>query len=283
MLAMKTVQETPAGDARLLRLRPCIDLKDGHVVQIVGGTLAATPSTPNTIVNFTSERSSAVYARRYRADRLTGGHIIALGPGNQEAALAALKAFPGGMQMGGGITPENAGFFLDAGASHVIVTSYVFREGRVDYERLDYLVKTVGKERLVLDLSCRKRDGDYWIVTDRWKNFTTVRLNRETLQEFAPYCDEFLVHAVDVEGKKAGVDTTLVEHLVGSPIPITYAGGVTTWDDVERVQAIGDGKIDLTIGSALDLFGGNLPYRDLVAWQRRRDGRNTNELGQVCD
>jgi len=253
-----------------LRLRPCIDLRNGRVVQIVGGTLGEGEAGANVVTNFTSERPAAVYARRYRADGLTGGHIISLGPGNEQAALAALSAFPGGMHMGGGITPENAGRYLDAGASHVVVTSYVFREGKLDQGRLDELVRAVGRQRLVLDLSCRLRDGEYVVMTDRWRQFTTLRVDRETLERLGQFCDEFLVHAVDVEGRKAGADVALVERLAAwSPRPVTYAGGVAGWDDVERVQAAGGGRGDLTIGSALDLFGGTMRYRDIVAWQRQ--------------
>ena len=174
--------------------------------------------------------------------------------------------------MGGGVTPENAGLYLDAGASHVIVTSYVFREGKIDEERLAKMVSTVGIQRLVLDLSCRKRDGKYWVVTDRWQRFTDVTVNREMMEKLSAHCAEFLVHAVDVEGKQSGVDIDLVERLgMWSPIPITYAGGVRTWDDVENVRERGKGRVDLTIGSALDIFGGKLRYRDLVAWQRREE------------
>jgi len=260
--------------AQALRVRPCIDLREGRVVQIVGGTLRSETEitqAPATIVNFTTERSAAVYARRYRADRLTGGHIISLGAGNESAALSALAAFPGGMQMGGGVTPENAHVYLNAGASHVIVTSYVFHEGRIDQDRLDRLVATVGRKRLVLDLSCRKRDEEYVIVTDRWQKFTEVKIEPATLERLAMYCDEFLVHAADVEGKRAGVAGSLIQLLAdASPIPTTYAGGVGSWADVELVQAIGKGRIDLTIGSALDIFGGSLPYKDVVAWERAR-------------
>lgn len=260
-----------------MRIRPCIDLKNGQVVQIVGGTLteakdSAAAGEAAAVVNFATGRSSAVFARRYRADQLPGGHIIALGPGNEEAALAALRAFPGGMQMGGGVNPENAERYLAAGASHVIVTSYVFHEGRIDLERLERMVATVGKARLVLDLSCRKRDGEYWVVTDRWQTFTTVKPDAATLEQLSAYCDEFLVHAVDVEGKRAGIDTALVELLAdASPLPITYAGGVRAWDDIEAVRTLGRGRVDLTIGSALDLFGGTLSYRELVSWQRKQE------------
>jgi phosphoribosylformimino-5-aminoimidazole carboxamide ribotide isomerase len=219
------------------------------------------------VTNFETERSSADYAALYRADNLPGGHVIALGGGNEAAALAALRAFPGGMQMGGGVTPDNAQTYLDAGASHVIVTSYVFREGQIDTDRLDALVATVGRERLVLDLSCRQRGGDFWVVTERWQHFTTLNLTPKTLAWLAQYCHEFLVHGVDVEGKQAGIETALVEQLGNwSPIPVTYAGGARSLADLDHVNDVGQGRVDLTIGSALDIFGGAVRYQDVVAW-----------------
>ena len=252
-----------------MRFRPCIDLRGGRVVQIVGGSLQdGAPDGP--VTNFETERSPADFARMYQADNLTGGHVISLGPGNQTAALQALRAYPGGLHMGGGITPDNASDFLEAGASHVIVTSYVFREGQVDMARLERLIKVVGQERLVLDLSCRKRGGDFWVVTDRWQRFTEVAVNQETLTWLAQYCAEFLVHGVDVEGKRTGIEAGLVEMLgAWSPIPVTYAGGAKTLADLDRVNALGQGRVDLTIGSALDIFGGEVLYKDVVAWQRR--------------
>jgi len=253
-----------------MRFRPCIDLRNGRVVQIVGGTLGDAPEA--LVTNFETERAPADYARIYQADNLTGGHVIALGPGNHEAALAALRAFPGGMQMGGGITPDNARAYLDAGASHVIVTSYVFRDGRVDAERLQQLIDTVGRERLVLDLSCRKRGEAYWVVTDRWQRFSELAITPETLAQLADSCVEFLVHGVDVEGLRLGIDATLVELLgAHSPIPVTYAGGARTLADLELVKQRGRGRVDLSIGSALDIFGGDLPYRAVVDWQRRQE------------
>lgn len=252
-----------------MRFRPCIDLRHGRVVQIVGSTLVdgREPTT-----NFESDRSPADYAHMYRDDALPGGHVIALGPGNHDAALAALSAYPGGMQMGGGVTLDNAEVYLQAGASHVIVTSYVFRDGRIDMPRLEELMAAVGKQCLVLDLSCRQREGAYWVVTDRWQRFTDVQVNRDTLQWLSAYCDEFLVHGADVEGKRVGIEADLVRLLGNhSPLPVTYAGGAETLDDLEQVKQLGGGRVDLTIASALDVFGGTVPYREVVAWQRREE------------
>lgn len=255
-----------------MRFRPCIDLHKGRVVQIVGGSLTDDRNDeagdgPQT--NFSTERSSAEFADLYRQDDLPGGHVIALGPGNQEAALSALRVYPGGLQMGGGVNPDNACLYLDAGASHVIVTSFVFRGGQVDMDRLGSLVQAVGKDRLVLDLSCRRRENSFWIVTDRWQRFTDTPVRAETLALLAGHCGEFLVHGVDVEGKMQGIQADLVE-LLGqhSPIPVTYAGGVRAFSDLDLVNQIGKGRVDLTIGSALDIFGGQIPYADVVDWQR---------------
>ena len=259
-----------------MRFRPCIDLRKGHVVQIVGGSLQD-KGDDGLVTNFQTERSPAEYARMYKQHGLTGGHVISLGPGNDEAALSALRAFPGGLHMGGGITPENAMDFLDAGASHVIVTSYVFSGGRLDTNRLQSLVKAVGKERLVLDLSCRRRASTFWIVTDRWQNFTDVPVNPETLSRLADFCDEFLVHGVDVEGKMQGVLSDLVQILgKHSPIPVTYAGGAKALSDLDRVKELGQGRVDLTIGSALDIFGGNIPFEEVVQWQRANRGSHAS-------
>lgn len=253
-----------------MRFRPCIDLRKGRVVQIVGSSLRDDGS--GLITNFESTDSPAYFAELYRQDRLPGGHVIALGPGNREAALEALQAYPGGLQMGGGITPDNAGEFLDAGASHVIVTSYVFRNGELDWDRLRALVKAVGKDRIVLDLSCRRKGDHYWVMTDRWQRFTQWQVNAQTLEQLAKWCDEFLVHGVDVEGKLRGIEEPLVE-LLGehSPIPATYAGGASRLEDLDLVKQIGQGRVDLTIGSALDIFGGHVPYREVVAWQRKQE------------
>jgi len=249
--------------------RPCIDLHEGRVKQIVGGTLGA--AGPRT--NFVSDRPAAWFAELYQRDGLAGGHVIMLGPGNDTEARAALAAFPGGLHIGGGINAQNARGWLNAGASHVIVTSWVFREGRVDWERIGELVKAVGKDRLVLDLSCRKRGGNYFVVTDRWQKFTEVTVTAETLRRLAGSCAEFLVHAVDVEGLCRGIDRELVEKLgQWTSIPVTYAGGANSLADLEEVTRLGRGKVDLTIGSALDIFGGTgVKYDDVVKFNRRQE------------
>jgi len=248
--------------------RPCIDLHEGKVKQIVGGTLGEAGLR----TNFVSTQPAAWFAELYKRDGLTGGHVIQLGSGNEAEAREALAAFPGGLQIGGGVNAQNARGWLEAGASHVIVTSWVFHEGRVDWTRLDELVKAVGKNRLVLDLSCRKRGGDYFVVTDRWQKFTELVVNKETLQKFSGFCAEFLIHAVDVEGLCKGIDRELVEKLgQWTPIPVTYAGGANSISDLETVTRAGQGRVHLTIGSALDIFGGSgVTYADCVAFNHRR-------------
>lgn len=247
-----------------MEFRPCIDLHDGKVKQIVGATL--TDRDNSATVNFESKLSPSYYAELYRKDSLKGGHIIKLGPGNDEAAMNALGGWPQGLQIGGGITADNGAEFIEAGASHVIVTSYVFKDGKINYDNLKKLVDAVGKEHLVLDLSCKEREGEYYIVTDRWQNFTDTTLSPETLEELASYCDEFLIHAATVEGKMGGADLTLVKLLADhSPIPTTYAGGIATLEDIEKVREAGDNRIHITIGSALDIFGGSLSYDSVVA------------------
>ena len=249
--------------------RPCIDLHEGKVKQIVGGSLNDDGAGLRT--NFISEKPSSWYADLYRRDGLKGGHVILLGPGNEPAAKEALAAFPGGLHVGGGVSLENAREWLQAGASHVIVTSWVFRNGLLDWDRLKSLVSAIGKDRLVLDLSCRKRGNDYFVVTDRWQKFTEMMLSRQTLEQLAGSCEEFLIHAADVEGLCRGIDSELVEKLgQWTPIPTTYAGGARSMADLEEVTRIGNGRIDLTIGSALDIFGGTgVRYADAVAFNRR--------------
>lgn len=253
-----------------MHFRPCIDIHNGKVKQIVGGSL--TDENDFARENFVSEQDAAWYARLYQKDGLKGGHIIQLNSADsayyqatKAQALLALRAYPGGLQIGGGITAENAKEYLDAGASHVVVTSYVFRNGQIYYENLKRISDRVGKDRLVLDLSCRKRNGEYYIVTDRWQKFTDVQVTKELLTELSAWCDEFLVHAVDVEGKASGIEEELAV-LLGEwqGIPITYAGGVGSMEDVKRLKELGRGHLNVTIGSALDLFGGCIPYRDVV-------------------
>jgi phosphoribosylformimino-5-aminoimidazole carboxamide ribotide isomerase len=252
-----------------MRFRPCIDLRNGQVVQIVGSTLSADGEP---VTNFVAAEPAAAFSRRYRDDGLAGGHVIALGPGNEDAALSALAAWPGGMQYGGGVLPENAARYLEAGASHVIVTSFLFDDGRFDADRLRAMTRAVGRQRLVIDLSCRWRHDDYWVVADRWQRFTDLRVEAHTLAGLAEHCAEFLVHGVDVEGKRAGIEAELVQ-LLGAvaECPVTYAGGVRSLADMETIARLGNDRIDASIGSALDLFGGTLPYADVRAWQAARD------------
>jgi len=248
--------------------RPCIDLHEGKVKQIVGGSLG----TSSVRTNFVSDHSAAWFAELYKRDGLKGGHVVMLGPGNQDAACAAIAAFPGGLQIGGGINAQNARDWLEAGASHVIFTSWVFSKGLVDWERLGQLVKAVGKNRLVLDLSCRWRIKEYFVVTDRWQKFTELPIAPGMLKKLSESCAEFLVHAVDIEGLCKGIDRELVEKLgQWSPIPVTYAGGANSIFDLETVTKLGQGKVDLTIGSALDIFGGKgVKYADAVAFNQRQ-------------
>jgi phosphoribosylformimino-5-aminoimidazole carboxamide ribotide isomerase len=246
-----------------LRFRPCIDIHQGKVKQIVGETLQADAS--KVVENFVSERGADYYASLYQEDGLTGGHIIMLGGGNREAALSALRVYPGGMQIGGGITADNAADYLREGASHVIVTSYVFRDGRLQMDNLRKIVSEVGRERLVLDLSCKERDGKWFVVTNQWTTFSDLEVNEASIRELESYCDEFLIHAVDVEGKREGVQEKLAAKLAEwSRIPATYAGGARSIADLARFRELTGGKLDITIGSALDIFGGALPYREVV-------------------
>ncbi len=249
-----------------MKFRPCIDLHQGKVVQIVGGSLQESDQS-SLKINFTSTSSSVEYAKLYQKDGLTGGHVVSLGGGNQQAALDALSAFPGGLQYGGGVNPVNATTFLEAGASHVIVTSYVFDSGKINLDKMRQLLDVTGKDKLVLDLSCRQRDGDYYVVTDRWQTFTEEKVDSALLESLAVYCSEFLVHGVDVEGKQQGIEENLIS-LLGrhSPLPVTYAGGVKKLSDLDLVQSLGQDKVDLTIGSALDIFGGQVPYVDVLKW-----------------
>lgn len=253
-----------------MKFRPCIDLHSGKVKQIVGSSLS--DRDPNALKeNFVADRPPSYYAQLFRRDDLTGGHVIMLGPGNEAAAIEALSAWPGGLQIGGGITADNAKYWLDQGAAAIIVTSYVFSKGSIREERLNSLAGIVGRNRLVLDLSCRKRTGDYYIVTDRWQRFTRVTISPETLEYLSRYCFEFLIHAADVEGKCRGIEKDLVKLLGRStPIPTTYAGGARSIEDLYLVKELGQDRLDATIGSALDIFGGKgVSYADVVAFNRK--------------
>jgi phosphoribosylformimino-5-aminoimidazole carboxamide ribotide isomerase len=248
-----------------MRFRPCIDIHQGVVKQIVGSTLTDRSDT-NPTTNFQAEKPAGWFASLYRQDNLTGGHVIQLGPGNEQAAKEALQAWPDGMQIGGGIHEGNARQWIDTGASAVIITSWVFHDGTVDMDRLKQLVDSIGKNRLVLDLSCRRTENNYTIVTNRWQTFTREVIDFRLLDKLSKHCDEFLIHAVDVEGKCCGIETALVE-LLGKwrGIPITYAGGIHSMDDIHLIQELGEGHIDFTVGSALDIFGGSqLKYQVLA-------------------
>ena len=260
-----------------MRFRPCIDIHNGKVKQIVGGSL--TDVQDQAEENFVSEQDGAFYARLYREAGLSGGHVILLNSqdspyyeATRAQAFLALKAYPGGLQLGGGVNPQNAGVYLDAGASHVIVTSYVFRDGRISWEKLEEMEQAAGREHLVLDLSCRKKGSSYYIVTDRWQKFTDVPVTMETMEELGEHCDEFLVHAVDVEGRVNGIEKELVA-MLGSwgRIPVTYAGGVSSFDDLKCIRQLGQNHLNVTIGSALDLFGGEMEYDKVIAFCNNKE------------
>ena len=253
-----------------MEFRPCIDIHNGSVKQIVGSSLRDQNDAARE--NFVAKQDAAFFARLYQEYGIRNGHIILLNPVSspyynetKKQALSALAAYPGGLQVGGGITPDNAKEFLDAGASHVIVTSYVFKDGHIQYDRLKELLKTVGKDRLVLDLSARMKEDHYYIVTDRWQKYTDVELTEETLNMLASYCDEFLVHAVDVEGKANGIEKTLAARLGDwGKLPVTYAGGVHNFEDLSILKQLGRDRVHVTIGSALDLFGGNMKFEEVL-------------------
>ena len=253
-----------------MEFRPCIDIHNGKVKQIVGSSLRDAGDQAEE--NFVAEQDGAFFARLYKNAGICGGHIILLNPeqseyygATREQALLALHEYPGGLQIGGGIHAGNAASFIKEGASHVIVTSYVFKDGRISFENLNQLVSAVGKEHLVLDLSCRFKEDGYYIVTDRWQKFTEEKVTTELLDRLAEYCDEFLVHAVDVEGKASGIEEELAG-LLGrwNRIPVTYAGGVRNFEDLRKIRELGHGHLNVTIGSALDLFGGTMSYQKVL-------------------
>lgn len=261
-----------------MRFRPCIDIHNGKVKQIVGGSLLDRDNQAEE--NYVAEQDAAYYAKLYKNSGLTGGHVIILNPegseyypADVEQAKLALSAYPGGLQIGGGIHAGNAKTFLDYGASHVIVTSYVFQDGQIRYDRIQELVKQVGREHLVLDLSCRKRDGEYYIVTNRWQTFTNEVVSTELLDRLSGCCDEFLIHAVDAEGKASGIEQELARLLgAWNGLPVTYAGGVGTFEHLQQLKELGQGRLDVTIGSALNLFGGPMKYEDVLAFMDEGQG-----------
>ena len=252
-----------------MKFRPCIDIHNGHVVQIVGSSLLDENDSAQN--NFVSEKDSAYYANLYKEHGLSGGHIIILNGKDSEyyeatkaEAVKALQTYKGGMQIGGGITDKNAEEYILAGASHIIVTSYVFSDGKICYNNLNRLNSAVGREHICLDVSCRMRNGKYYVVTDRWQKFTDVVLDENLIVSLSEYCDELLVHAVDVEGRKAGINATIAGILEKSPIPVTYAGGISSLDDIAKIRSIGNNKIDFTIGTALNIFGGDLDLMEVI-------------------
>lgn len=253
-----------------MRFRPCIDIHEGRVKQLVGSSLE-NGDCGGVVTNYVSDKSPAYYASLYKRDGLAGGHVIMLGQGNEEAAREALSAYPGGLQIGGGITPVNAREWLEAGATKVIITSYVFQGGTIDKNRLEEISSLVGADRLVLDLSCKKQGGCYYVATDRWRQLSDFRVGHRTLVQLAAYCSEFLVHAVDAEGKMAGIDEMLLTILMDSPVTVTYAGGIKSIEDLETIDKLCRGKVDATAGSCLDIFGGSgLRYQDVVEFDRAR-------------
>lgn len=255
-----------------MKFRPCIDIHNGKVKQIVGGSLKDENNQAKE--NFVSEVDSTYYANLYKANNIKGGHIILLNSKDSEyfeatkgEALKALMAYKGGLQIGGGVNCDNASEYIEAGASHVIVTSYVFKNGKINYDNLNKIFNAVGKEHLVLDLSCRKKDDKYYIVTDRWQKFTDVCIDENIFYELSKYCDEFLVHAVDVEGKASGIEEEVAKILGRlENIKVTYAGGISSFADLDILKELGNGKVDFTIGSALDIFGGKMQFDSVVKY-----------------
>ena len=246
-----------------MRFRPCIDLHNGKVKQIVGSSLR---DSGEAVTNFVSEQPPAYYAELYYKDNLPGGHVIMLGPNNETAAREALACHPGHLQVGGGINPSNAAEWITAGAGKVIVTSYLITDGEVDMKKVQAMAEAVSRERLVIDLSCLPVNGEYHVTCNRWQTICGMALSPEMLEKLSEYCSEYLVHAVQLEGKQGGIDRRLVE-LLGqwSPVPVTYAGGIRSLDDIIAIGQSGGWKVDFTVGSALDIFGGRMSYAELAA------------------
>ncbi|KAL7414100.1 Phosphoribosylformimino-5-aminoimidazole carboxamide ribotide isomerase [Mrakia frigida] len=258
---------TCSSSQRRSLFRPCIDLHGGVVKQIVGGTLSDEPEKEAALkTNFVAEQRPAYYASVYRSRGLHGGHVIKLGPNNDEAAEEALYAWENCLQVGGGINEKNAAHWIELGASKVIVTSHLFPDAKFSLPRLKEISELVGKDHLVVDVSCRKR-GDRWIVAmNKWQDLTDLDVTKETLDMLSEYCSEFLIHAADVEGLCQGIDEELVTKLgEWVTIPTTYAGGAKDISDLFLVSHLSNGKVDLTFGSALDIFGGTQVKFDELA------------------
>lgn len=148
------------------------------------------------------------------------------------------------------------------------------------------------KSKLVLDLSCRRKGDTWFVAMDKWQTITDMEVNQgeyppplpplckgsiwltatptESISLLEPYCSEFLIHAADNEGLQRGIDQELVTKLAQwCSIPVTYAGGGRSIEDLELVNTSSGGKVDLTIGSALDIFGGSgVSFEDCVRWNK---------------
>ncbi|KAI3657620.1 hypothetical protein MP638_001339 [Amoeboaphelidium occidentale] len=251
----------------MTKFRPCIDLHEGKVKQIVGGTLKeTTESVDGPVTNFSSSLPPEHYAELYRKHDLTGGHVIMLGNGYEKAAKRCLSAWPNVFQVGGGITEDNAKEWLQHGAGKIIVTSYLFPEGKFSIERLKNISDIAGKDRLVVDLSFRKvvngSNFEYVVAMNKWQTLTDMKITHESIKLFEEYSSELLVHAADVEGLCKGIDQDIN--------PVTYAGGGNSINDLELVRELSNGKVDLTFGSALDVFGGStVKLADCIQWNQQ--------------
>ncbi|KAF6005708.1 hypothetical protein HII12_005282 [Brettanomyces bruxellensis] len=251
----------------------CIDIHGGKVKQIVGGTLNQddTEQSKNTCksnleTNFVSEKSSSYYAKLYEEHGIIRTHVIKLGSleENNRVAIEALKAWPKHLQIGGGINDTNAKYWIQQGADKVIVTSWLFPKGQFDKSRLERISQLVGKEHLVVDLSYFDAGGveqgrllSYSRGTARNSSFMQLMLKA--------FCK--------------GIDQELVAKLAEwCTSPIVYAGGAKSIDDLKLVDKLSHGRVDLTFGSALDLFGGKLVrFKDCCKWNQQLGDRELNE------
>ncbi|KAL8926788.1 MAG: hypothetical protein Q9172_001664 [Xanthocarpia lactea] len=256
----------------MTKFRPCIDLHSGQVKQIIGATLSDTSSGLRT--NHVSKLPASHFGNLYREHGLTGAHVIMLGPGNEAAAREALEAWPGSLQVGGGITAENARHWIEKGAGKIIVTSYLFPEARFALDRLKAVLVSLDDdvELLVIDLSCRRTGSTWTVAMNKWQTLTDMEVNEESIRLLEPYCSEFLIHAADNEGLQSGIDEELVLKLgQWCTKPVTYAGGARHLHDLDLVKDLSAGRVDLTIGSALDVFGGSsVTFDDCVKWNQQQ-------------